>query len=108
MLKFKLLRGAHCSGRGATRRVYEKGDIIETDIELDKEFGEKFERLQGDVRVVPAPAVSEEVVVEDPYNLATMTKAELLKFAKSEGIDIPKAANKEDIIELIQQALDET
>lgn len=51
----------------------------------------------GDVDVDDAIAASERVV-EEIVDLTTMTKNELLEYAASEGVDIPKSWNKSKII----------
>ena len=41
-MKFRVLAGRHYDGD----KVYKEGDVIDTPIELDKRFANKFERIQ--------------------------------------------------------------
>lgn len=125
---FKLLRGQHVSGRGATRVKYAKGDLIQSNLELDKIFGtKKFERLHsvkvpakvGKVAPIPEEEIVEDepveeevhaeqptqTTVEDPYGLKTMTKAELVDFAEGEEIEVSPAARKDQIYKVIVDTL---
>lgn len=108
MLAFKVLRGSHSEGRGSSRKLYSRGDVIQTERELDKQFGrEKFERLETTtvaVKESPAPAKDD----EDEFGLNRMTKKELLEFARSEEIDIPAdAMRKDEILNCIKAVLEE-
>lgn len=51
MPRFKVLGGKHADPKSG--KVYRKGDVIETDKELDKVFANKFKRL-GEVTLSPA------------------------------------------------------
>lgn len=89
--RFRLLGGIHQEGsyRNGTSKVYEKGDIIESDLDLDKKFVNKFQRIYGD---------------EPTDGLDDMTKDQLLKVAEEEEIEIPNNMSKPRIIEAIRLA----
>lgn len=44
-MRFKLLEGKHGEGKGAERRDYKKGDVVESEHKLDEMFINKFQRL---------------------------------------------------------------
>lgn len=119
---FRVVRGIHVTGKGATRKVYERGSLIHSQLDLDKIFVNKFERLmpvqapltEATEAPLPTPAdlpeedevEVEEVEEKDPYHLQDMTKAELLDFAEGEEIDIPEAAKtKGQVLKAIKEAL---
>jgi hypothetical protein len=91
MHTFKVLAGNIVVGDGKT---YNRGDLIQSEKELDKQFGpKKFLRLEGLTQVVETPDAFE-----------GMTVSELKKFAKEEEIDLGGAGNKEDILSVLRKA----
>lgn len=120
--RFELLRGIHAQGATVNRKtgkktkdtVYRKGDVFESNLRLDKLFGEaKFKLLgQADEVKVPEDQVQqdeddfeggEEEIVEEDDGLELMSVAELRAYAKDQGIDLGRANRKSDIIDVIRE-----
>ena len=66
MAKFKVLAGSHEEGRDANRRLFVKGDIVESNRPLDKIFVNKFQRVDADTPSSKGERV--EAGVEDDEN----------------------------------------
>ena len=118
MTKFHLRGGMHQGEDAKGRQVtYKRGDLVESDVDLDKIFGGKFVRLNEQLIPVSLPVnkPKEEKPTEqidqgpqsptDPYGLKKMTKPQLIEFAEGEEIDLV-ASKKSDILKEIQAALD--
>ena len=112
-----------------TRKVYEAGNIIESEGDLVEKFGtEKFERVdrrgrsysEAEVPVQrqprmnradaePEPIVRSDVAVleagDEEVDLEAMKLDELRAFAAEEEIDLGTATRKDDIIKAIRVAL---
>jgi len=98
-MKFRLLRGGHQHGKnedGSPKR-YKRGDIIETDIELDRKLGaDKFQRLhEEDLQQLNAP-------IQDTFS--SMSVNQLKDFAASEEIDLSGATTRADILKAVREA----
>lgn len=44
-MRFRVKGGNHVEGTGDSLKTYQKGDVIETDVDLSKKFKDKFERV---------------------------------------------------------------
>jgi len=98
MYAFKILGGSLDVGDG---KVYQKGDVVRSEQELDKQFGpRKFQRLDG-----VAPEATTAVVEDDFSDLENMSLAELRKFAEDEEIDLEGATRKEATLAIIRKAM---
>lgn len=77
-----------------TRR-YEKGDIVESDVDLVQRFGaNKFEKITEAPQVSSSP---------NPWdNLESMTVKQLKAFAESQEIDLGGATGKQEILEMLR------
>ncbi len=114
--RFQLRGGVHQMGKGSNIQTFKRGDIIETDIELDKVLASKFVRLDavGAIVAPPLPPIKGEKIeapeadADDPYGLLKMSKKELVEFADYEEIVIPSdAKTKVKILKAIQSSIDE-
>jgi hypothetical protein len=98
MLSFKLLGGKHDQGDG---KIYSRGDIVQSEKELDVQFGsQKFMRL-GNLVEVPTPTPDSQPAQDD---LEDMTISELRRFAEDAEIDLGRAARRETILSVIRRA----
>jgi hypothetical protein len=99
MYTFKILGGSLNIGDG---KIYQRGDVVQSEKELDKRFGaRKFQRLDvppGFQATAVAPAEKED-------EFSGMTLAELKKFAEDEEIDLGSATRKEDVLAAIHKAV---
>lgn len=116
-IRFKLLKGNHrvagkpdpVSGQRGEGRTYRQGDIVESDVELDKKFGsEKFKRLKNK-QSASDPDEEDDNDVEvgpDPQDdgLDAMTDQELAAFAKEAGVEI-KGKKRETIVKLVRESM---
>ena len=122
--RYLLKAGLHVEGKSdnGTRRIYnakEKGNnVIHTTTDLVRKFGpEKFSLLEG------GEEVEEEPVAEQGSNnpegdkapqkndglvetLNAMTVADLRKMAEEEEIDLDNATRKDEIVNVIRQAIE--
>ena len=118
MLKFHLRGGKHqCKDSKGRLVTYNRGDLVETEDELDKMFGGKFVRLNEQLIPVQLPInkpkkekPEEQVDIgpqspSDPYGLKKMTKPQLIEFAEGEEIELT-STKKSDILAEIQAAID--
>jgi len=100
-MKFRVLGGNHSQDG----KVFQKGDIVETDKPLDKIMANKFVRiLEGASATEEAPTNKLDTEVAD--GLQNMTVAELKAFAADEEIDLGTATKKAEILNTIRAALD--
>lgn len=103
MYAFKILGGSLDVGDG---EIYQRGDIVHSEQELDKRFGaRKFQRLDPTSNFVSSPevTVAENASADD---LEDMTVAELKRFAADEEIDLNSATRKEDILAVLRKAME--
>lgn len=72
-----------------TKKIYEKGDIIEVD-------NERYEEINS---------TAHGILVEklDEINLGSMTKKELVEYAKNKGIELDMRMTKAKMIEELMQ-----
>lgn len=72
-----------------TKKIYEKGDIIEVD-------NERYEEINS---------TAHGILVEklDEINLGSMTKKELVDYAKNKGIELDMRMTKAKMIEELMQ-----
>lgn len=107
MVKYLLKSGMHVTGRGAGRRVYNPGDVIETDTDLTRfnvpNAPPKFEVVHGDA-VAAAAKKGFETVGVPADGLDAMTVADLRAMAAEEEIDLGGAATKAAIVAAIRAA----
>lgn len=117
--RYKVLRGRHCqestinpkTGKKTKNKVYNKGDVVETHVKLDKKFGKaKFELLGTVERAKPV----EDVEVDEEWEggeevesdgLDDMSVRELRSYAQEEEIDLGRASRKSDIVDVIREEL---
>lgn len=98
-MKFQLLAGRHITGQKEERRIYRIGDVIESDDDLVKRFGgDKFQRVDDDAKAT-------DVNDSRRATLEAMTLKELRKFADDEEIDLGGASRKNEIINVIVEAM---
>jgi hypothetical protein len=103
MLSFKLLGGKHDQGDG---KIYSRGDIVQSEKELDVQFGSrKFMRLDNLVEVATPPLPESQPAQEDLGfpELAGMTIPELRRFAEDEEIDLGRATRRDTILSIIRK-----
>jgi len=81
-----------------------RGDIVESELDLENRHPEKFRRVPDDVVVPEGPAAPENAPNDNHATYDAMTLAELRQYAEGEGIDISKAKTKESIIKLIEMS----
>ena len=96
MHTFKLLGGTFTPAKGT---IYKRGDVFESEKELDKIHTNKFQRMEKVVVEVP--------VKDDTDEFSGMTVAELKKFAEGEEIELGSATRKESILKVIRDATKE-
>ena len=94
-MRFKLLSGVHTEGHQETYKQYERGDVIETDVDLVKKFNRpgstKFERVEDNASL-------------NTDEFSAMTVAELRAFAEGEEIDLGEISRKSDILDALRKA----
>lgn len=98
------------------RRVYEQGDIIESEVDLCGMNGKhpmvpKFARADDDVAaMVPPPYQTEDTKVQEGFKdhhedtLDSMTVSELQRVAEAQEIDISGKKSKAELIKAIRNA----
>lgn len=88
--------------------IYQRGDIISTDIELDAKFGtEKFLRISGDLEALAKFQAAEEAAnAADESDsvlkqIESMNVGQLRAFAETEEIDLGAARTKQELLNVI-------
>lgn len=99
--KFRQIAGTHIDSLGPpgddgkpTTRKFKAGDIIDTDQDLAKIFGDKFVRLANDGE----PAEVRELDYE------RLSMRQLLAVAEDEGVDLKGETKKDKIIAMLREA----
>jgi hypothetical protein len=117
-MKFRLMQGKHAHGSkiDGSLVVYRQGDIIESDVDLEKKLKNKFQRVIDDamptvrkpmVKTEDEPQLPKEEGESDPGDtLEAMTVSQLKKFAAEEEIDLGTATKKSEIVNTIRAAFD--
>ena len=108
--RFKVLRGSHTDGdpHQGTSKVYNRGDIVTSDIDLAKVFGRnKFMNLNEleDPRANSGTVNTATVTVPTKESLSKMTNKELRALAEEEEIDVTTCTSKEELINAITSGL---
>lgn len=108
-MRFKLMAGGHTDENGKSYHAKDPGrNIIKTDLDLVKKFGDKFKKLsdsgkdddgEDDSRVEGTIKKLDLDVLRANYE--AMTVDELKKFADAEEIDLDGATKKADIVAAI-------
>jgi hypothetical protein len=84
------------------------GDVVESDLELDKLFNPKggqepkFQRIYEEGTSIPQTNAPPAVLMND--GLDAMTVKQLQELAAGEEIDLPKGADKQRMIDVIRQS----
>ncbi len=115
-MRFKLTRGKYVNGKTADGKpiVMKPGDIVESDVHLDKRFGrKKFERLDDSFSAASIAAETAQAaregfhgkdaataVVED--TLSAMTVSELRQLAEEEELDLGRSKTKDELLAAIR------
>ena len=73
-----------------TKKIYEKGDIIEVN-------NERYEEINSTAHGILIEKV------EDDIDLSNMTKKELVEYAKEKGIELDMKMTKAEMIEELMQ-----
>lgn len=99
MARYRLLNGRHAQGKqeDGSAIIHEKGAVIESKIDLEKLFKNKFERVQDEVQARP----NEKLQVDEELPQASSTVSELIKTE-----EVPEEASKlgEDVSEQFETA----
>jgi hypothetical protein len=86
------------------------GDIVESDLELDKMFNAKggqepkFQRIHEESQHAPAAQANAPPAAVMNDGLDAMTVKQLQELAAGEEIDLPKGADKQRMIDTIRQS----
>jgi hypothetical protein len=72
---FRILSGKHVEGTGEERKVYTKGDIVKSSLNLCKLFRNKFEKVSGKTEVSSPPAKAKTTPVDDSEAVAVEVDA---------------------------------
>lgn len=105
MAVYKLLRGMHAEGRGTERRIYKRGALVESDVNLEERFGsEKFRKMgESKKRAVREEPEDDEPEDDEDDDLEGMTVLQLKELAENEEINIEGLKVKADIIDRIRE-----
>lgn len=103
---FKLVKGSHYEGAGKDGKLYKKGDLIETGIDLAERFN-----TPGNLKFIPCEDGEPVIDVDDPDELPTddegnilfekMTVAKLKRFAEENEVDIGDASTKAELVKAL-------
>lgn len=116
MPTYEVLAGRHAEGRGRTRKIYKKGDLFTTHVDMEARFNRpgfppKYRRVEG---VLPSqklgslPNVPQNIPPAQTHGMDTlegMTVEELRKYAAEEEIDLGPAKTKAQILEAIKASV---
>ena len=95
-MRFKLLVGQHIQNEpDGTEKKYSAGEVIESNVDLEKRFGDKFRRVYG----TPEDERDEPTTGDD---LERMTVKELQALAAEEEVDLRGMTKKEDLIKALR------
>lgn len=99
--RYRLVAGLHQDENGLHNAKDPKTCIVESRTDLVKRFPEKFRRLDESEDLPRAPASG----VADADGLENMTNEQLSQLAHDNEVDLSGAESREDVIELIRNAL---
>lgn len=122
MPTYEVLAGRHSEGRGRTRKIYKKGDLVTTHVDMEARFNRpgfppKYRRVEG---VLPSQKLGGLPKTGDSYpvpqnlppaqthgmdTLEGLTVEELRKYAAEEEIDLGPAKTKAQILEAIKASV---
>lgn len=107
-MKFRATAGFHVEGKGSDARKYgpqsELGDVFESEHDMVKAFGAKFERVHTDTPTGPRKV---EVVRPTTDDIKSMTVKQLTEYAAENEIDLHGAHSKERMVQIVLKYLGE-
>lgn len=118
-MKFLLVRGRHARKLNGVNVVYNPGDVIETEVELDTLFNQppmsvKFNRLEEDDKRFDKHLKSTSKSTEEPQKendpvepqFEKMTLKKLKEFAEENEIDCDDCTTKDEYVTALKEAYD--
>ena len=117
-MRFELMMGSHTEGEVAekTRKIYNRGDVITTDVNLAAVFGaNKFRKMdESEPSRATSKAATTKPEIDSPIATAVLptreglnklTNKELRAFAAEEEVDVETCTSKEDLVNTIVQSM---